>query len=208
VVRKKREAAAICGLAVFLWMAIPVWRGELLWFDLPLREAIHEWASPALTAVMRIITTIGSEYLLIPLAAVVVWHFERRFQRRSAYVLLLGGLSAEVLCELLKSLFERPRPELFFGLPPAVNYSFPSGHSFVPAVYFGIIAVTLKARVQWRVAIVAMAGLVGISRVYLGYHYPSDVVAGWSLALLWMSLWSIVGDRRGASPALSRRKHP
>src|ERR1022692_1821062 len=55
-------------------------------------------------------------------------------------------------------------------------------------------------------ALVLMAAALGFSRVYLGFHYPSDVVAGWALAVVWLALWPIVADRRAASPALSRRR--
>jgi undecaprenyl-diphosphatase len=56
------------------------------------------------------------------------------------------------------------------------------------------------APARWRAAVVALAALLGLSRVYLGYHYPSDVVAGWALAGAWLALWSMVADRRRASP--------
>src|ERR1035441_391259 len=196
-----RAAAAICGLALFGAMAIPVMRGDVIGFDLPVRAAVHGWAFPALTAAMRVITMIGSEYFLVPLAAILVWHFERRLQRRSAYELVLGVLSAEAVGQLLKTVIHRPRPEVFFGLMPAETYSFPSGHAFVPAVYFGILAGILAAGVRGRAAVVVMAALLGFSRVYLGFHYPSDVVAGWALAVVWLALWAIVADRRAASPA-------
>src|ERR1039458_8033234 len=83
-----RPAAAICGLLVFAAMAVPVMRGQTIGFDLPVRQAIHEWASPALTAAMRAITMIGSEYFLVPLAAILVWRWERRGERRAAYLLV------------------------------------------------------------------------------------------------------------------------
>ena len=196
-----RAAAAICGLAVFAAMAVPVVRGDAIGFDLPVRAAIHEWASPALTAAMRAITMLGSEYFLVPLAAILVWRWERRGERRAAYLLVTGSLSAEAVAQLLKALIHRLRPEVFFGLLPAETHSFPSGHAFVPAVYFGILAGIFAAGARWRAAVVVMAAMLGFSRVYLGFHYPSDVVAGWALAVVWLALWAIVADRRAASPA-------
>ncbi|MGA3016596.1 MAG: phosphatase PAP2 family protein [Bryobacteraceae bacterium] len=199
--QRVRAAAAILGLLVFAAMAIPVMRGEALAFDLPVREAIHQWASPMLTAAMRAITMIGSEYFLVPLAAVLVWRWLRRGERRAAYLLVVGSGSAEAVAQLLKALILRPRPEVFFGLVPAETHSFPSGHAFVPVVYFGILAGIFAAGARWRAGVVVMAALLGFSRVYLGYHYPSDVVAGWALAVVWLALWAIVADRRAASPA-------
>jgi len=194
--RRVRAAAAVAGLLVFGAIAYPLLRGEAIGFDLPVRAAIHGWASPALTAVMRLITTLGSEYFLLPLGAILVWHLEKRGARQAAYLLVAGSLSAEAVLQLLKALIHRPRPELFFGLVHAETYSFPSGHAFVPAVFFGILAGILTAGAPWRVAVVALAALLGFSRVYLGYHYPSDVIAGWALAVVWLAVCAMVAGRR------------
>lgn len=188
-------AAAIGALLVFAAIAYPLLRGRTIGFDLPLRAAMHRWAFPALTVAMRLVTTLGSEYCLVPLGAVLVWRWERRGQRQAAYRLVVGSLSAEAAAQLLKLLIDRPRPEVFFGLLPAASNSFPSGHAFVPAVYFWIVAGTLAHPARWRAAVVAMGGLLGSSRVYLGYHYPSDVVAGWALAVVWLSVLAMIADR-------------
>ena len=194
--RRIRAAAAVAGLLVFGAMAYPQVRGEAIGFDLPVRAAIHGWAFPALTAAMRLITTLGSEYFLLPLGAILVWRLAKRGARQAAYLLVAGSLSAEAVLQLLKALIHRPRPELFFGLMPAETYSFPSGHAFVPAVFFGILAGILAAGARWRAAVVALAALLGLSRVYLGYHYPSDVVAGWALAVVWLAVCAMIAGRR------------
>ncbi len=194
--RRIRAAAAVAGLLVFGAMAYPLVRGEAIGFDLPVRAAIHGWASPVLTTVMRLITTLGSEYFLLPLAAILVWRFEKRGARPAAYLLVAGSLSAEAVLQLLKALIHRARPELFFGLVPAETYSFPSGHAFVPAVFFGILAGILATGARWRAAVVALAALLGFSRVYLGYHYPSDVIAGWALAVVWLAVCAMIAGAR------------
>jgi membrane-associated phospholipid phosphatase len=195
-----RAAAAVSGLLVFGAMAYPLARGGAIEFDAPVRAAIHAWAFPALTVAMRLITMLGSEYLLVPLAAILVWRWEKRGERSAAYLLVTGSLSAEAVTQLLKVLIHRPRPELFFGLLPTETYSFPSGHAFVPTVYFGILAGILAPGTRWRAAVVGMAALLGFSRVYLGYHYPSDVVAGWALAVVWLTIWAMVAERRAIRP--------
>jgi undecaprenyl-diphosphatase len=191
-----RAAAASGGLLVFGAMAYPLVRGGAIEFDSPVRAAIHGWAFPPLTALMRLTTMLGSGYFLVPLAAILVWHWVGRGQRKAAYLLVAASLSAEAVTQLLKALIHRPRPEVFFGLVPAETYSFPSGHAFVPTVFFGILAGIFAPGARWRAAVAAMAVLLGLSRVYLGYHYPSDVVAGWALAVVWLTLWAMVADRR------------
>jgi undecaprenyl-diphosphatase len=193
-----RAAAVVSGLVLFGAMAYPLARGGAIGFDLPVRSAIHACAFPALTVAMRLITLLGSEYFLVPLAAILVWRWEKRGGRKAACRLVAGSLSAEVVAQLLKAMIHRPRPELFFGLVPSETYSFPSGHAFVPTVFFGILAGILAPGARWPAAVAALAALVGFSRVYLGYHYPSDVVAGWALALVWLALWASVEDRRAA----------
>jgi undecaprenyl-diphosphatase len=196
-----RAAAALAGLVVFAAMAYPLLHGEAAGFDLPLRAAIHRCAFPALTEAMRLITTLGSEHFLVPLGAFQVWRWVKRGQRRQAWLLVAGTLGAEAVSQSIKVLMHRPRPEVFFGLAAPASYSFASGHAFVPAVYFWIVAGTLPAPARWRAAVVGMAALLGFSRVYLGYHYPSDVVAGWALAVVWLALYSIVAERHRASRA-------
>jgi undecaprenyl-diphosphatase len=191
-----RVAGALCGLLAFGAMAYLFENGLAMAFDLPVRAAVHSWASAPLTAAMRLISVLGSEYFLVPLAVVLVWRWVRRGERSKAYVLVAAGLSAEAASQLLKLLFHRPRPELFFALTPPRTYSFPSGHSFVPVVYFGILVGLLGAGPWWRVGVAALAGLLGLSRVYLGYHYPSDVMAGWALAVVWLSVWGMIAARQ------------
>ena len=191
----QRAAAAAAALLIFAALALLVERGETLEFDLAVRAGVHSWAFPALTAVMRVITTLGSGYFLVPLAALLCARWLMFGNRRAAVLLAAGAGGAEGLSDLLKILFHRPRPEVFFGLAPAETYSFPSGHAFVPAVYFGILAGILAAGPRGRAAVIVLALVLGFSRVYLGYHYPSDVLAGWALAVAWMSLWPLVSAR-------------
>ncbi len=192
-----RAAAVAAGLAVSGTIVHSLLRGQPIGFDLPVRAAIHGYAFPALTAAMRLVTLLGSEYFLLPLAAILVWRWVKRGERQAAYRLAAGSLGAEAVAQLLKALIHRPRPEVFFGLVPAETYSFPSGHAFVPAVFFWIVADALAVGARWRAAVVAMAAVLGFSRVYLGYHYPSDVVAGWALAVVWLAFWTTIADRHG-----------
>jgi undecaprenyl-diphosphatase len=166
------------------WWALS---GASLPFDLAIRAALHSCASPPLTHVMLAITTLGSEWWMVPLGAVLVSRLVTTGRRRDAGRLVVVVWGAELLSQLMKLLFHRLRPPVFFGLVPAETYSFPSGHAFVGSLFYGLLAVLfLKGR--WRWIAVAIAFVLGVSRVYLGYHYPTDVLGGWSLAVIGLAL--------------------
>jgi len=177
---------AVAAALLFGVLARWVQCGESLPFDLGIRAAVNGWASPLLTGVMIGVTTFGSELLLLPLGALVVWRLAATGHRRKAILLAAATLATELVTQLLKFSLARPRPEVFFGLTPAETYSFPSGHAFESTVFYGLLAGILMSfeRSPWRRAwIAAIAVLllvsIGFSRVYLGYHYPSDVLGGW-----------------------------
>lgn len=167
--------------------------GDSLAFDLRIRAAVHYLASPALTGVLLAITWWGSGWVMLPLGAVLAWRLAAIGRGRQATLLAIGGLSAELVSSLLKLLFQRPRPALFYQLIPAENYSFPSGHAFVATVFYGLLAaILMSAYPRYRSGIVGATAvivlLIGLSRVYLGYHYPSDVMGGWACAAVWLAL--------------------
>ncbi len=180
---------------IFLLLARWVLAGESMLFDLWIRDTVHGWASTLATNLLLTITMLGSEWVMLPLGAILVWRLETLGRRRQAILLAFGGLGAELVSFLLKLTFHRVRPLVFFGLPPAENYSFPSGHAFVSTVFYVLLAdvfLTLARSPRQRAGIVATTVLtvllIGFSRVYLGYHYPSDVLGGWTCALGWLAL--------------------
>jgi undecaprenyl-diphosphatase len=195
VTRKYLLGGLVAATLSFLLLACWVLSGGSMPFDLWLRAAVHGWASPALTRGMLAVTMLGSERFLLPLGAILVWRLLATGRRRQAILLPVAGLSAELFSQMLKLALHRLRPETFFGLPPAETYSFPSGHAFVSTVFYGLLASILMAGEnsrRKRAGIVAIAVLaasaIGLSRVYLGYHYPSDVLGGWACAAAWLAL--------------------
>jgi undecaprenyl-diphosphatase len=186
---------AALALMLFGWLAREVARGDAMRVDTPIRSAVHARSSPALTATMRGVSLFGSEVGLAPLGVVLVWWLLTAKRRRAAVVFAAAALGAEALDQIMKLVFHRPRPEPFFGYASPVTQSFPSGHAMVSCCFFGVLAAILAARERSRtrrVAIFAaaalLAGLIGFSRVYLGFHYPTDVLAGYAAAVVWLAL--------------------
>jgi len=186
--------ASAAALLLFAWLANEVLQGATLRFDNTVRDAVHSWASPPLTAAMRAITQFGSPEFLILVSVVLVWRLARTRRKRAVIVLAVGAIGAELLNLLLKELFHRQRPEAFFGDIEPLSYSFPSGHSISSCCFYGLAAAIVTARMQsparkalvWAGAALVV-GLIGFSRIYLGVHYPSDVIAGYAAAIVWVA---------------------
>jgi len=186
-------AAAIGTLIFFGWLADEVLEGETRHFDEVTRAAVHQLASPLLTTIMRAVSFVGSTLVLsIGTAVVVIW-FAMLKWGREAKLFALTMIGAGLLNVTLKLAFKRPRPVPFFNLTAPETYSFPSGHSLTSACFFGALAAIITARVKSRSVSVAvwivctfMFVLIGFSRIYLGVHHTTDVIAGFAAALIWI----------------------
>ena len=186
--------AACSALLLFGWLATQVLRRASIAFDTAVRETVHAGAAPWLTFLMRRLTILGSELFLVPLGAVIIWQLVAAGRRHAAVLFTIAALGGEALSQILKLLFTRTRPEAYFGYTLPRSYSFPSGHALVCCCFFGALAAILtrrmssapKQRAIWAGAAL-LAFLVGFSRVYLGVHHASDVIAGYSAAIVWVA---------------------
>jgi undecaprenyl-diphosphatase len=150
----------------------------------------------------RDVTSLGSTVVLA-LAVLAVAGFLALDRRYSAMTFLLIAVATGwILSSLLKAAFDRPRPELVPHLMRVYFSSFPSGHSMMSATVYGTLGAVLSSLVTLRrlkvyfLAIAAvLAGLVGISRLYLGVHYPTDVAAGWSAGVAWATFCWLISRR-------------
>lgn len=180
-------------LLLLLWLGEEVRRGGTQWFDDRIRLMVHGWATPALTTLMRGFSLMGEPKFLIIWGALVIFGQVWRGRARTALLFFITVAGAELVDQLLKLLFHRVRPAAFFGLKEPFGYSFPSGHALVSCTFFGVLAAMAAARTESRPRRVlyycvaaALTGAIGFSRVYLGVHYPSDVVAGYAAAVVWV----------------------
>jgi undecaprenyl-diphosphatase len=194
---------AFLSAVLFVVLAQLVLSGEAAAFDEFVRSAINVWASDLLTALAFGLSRLGSSAviaILLGVAAVGFWVIGRR--RRSAVMLVLFMAGAVVLESGLKLSFQRARPEAFFGALPT-SFSFPSGHALLSLCFYAALAGFLSAcwrrsaRVAtWLAAVLLVLGI-GLSRIYLGVHHPTDVIGGYLAALCWTSLsWTWLYDTR------------
>jgi undecaprenyl-diphosphatase len=185
---------AAAALVLFTWMGREILEDQVLAFDGRIRDSVHELSSPGLTAMMRAASFYGGPGILVPAGVLAAVAFFLKGWRRGALltVVLLSG--AGLLNWLLKFSFARVRPASFFDYPLPGSPSFPSGHALFAACVFGGLAVLLTDRMETRllqilvwVIAVSLILLVGLSRVYLGVHYPSDVLAGYAIGVIWVT---------------------
>jgi undecaprenyl-diphosphatase len=146
-----------------------------------------------LTTVARALSTIGSQKVLIPLVAVVAIVLVARRTLRPAVLLVVIWAGAIELYTLAKHVVDRPRPPMHLWLTSAASTAFPSGHAmqslstFAALALVAAVVVSTPRRPALAVAAVIAAG-VGCSRVYLGVHWATDVLAGWLAAACWVAL--------------------
>lgn len=186
-------ALAVGALFFFSWLAEEVFEGDTIRFDEGVRALINQHASPALTSLMRFITFFGSTIFIMVMGICIVLFFIWLKWRHAALLFTITMAGALVLNGTLKLLFHRARPEPFFGIVAPTSYSFPSGHALYSLCFYGTLAVITGARLRSlavqlaiRVAAVSLILLIGTSRIYLGVHYPSDVLAGYMTGFIWV----------------------
>src|SRR5215207_4190897 len=188
-------AAAGC-LWLFGGLAEDVLTGDpIVRFDRATAAYLHSLATPPLTTFFLVVTALGSveTIALVALVGAVVFGVRRQTLRLATWLAAVAGSAA--LDQLLKALFARPRPHFEHPLLPETSYGFPSGHAMESLVLYGMLAYFAVLAVRtWRArtAIVFGAALlvlsIGFSRMYLGVHYFSDVVAGFAAGGVWLSV--------------------
>lgn len=189
-------------LALFAWLGIQIRAGTPTAFDLAGRAALRSLESPEMSALMWGASVYGAPLRLSPLVLVAAGVFLYRGWRRGALLVIVTLVGAMLLDVGLKLLFARARPRAFFDYYPSPeSYSFPSGHALFAVCFFGGLAVLLTHRLRsralqaavWLVALLVVL-LIGASRVYLGVHYPTDVLGGFAVGVIWVTAVAL-GDR-------------
>jgi membrane-associated phospholipid phosphatase len=190
--------------ALFIKLADDVVEREFYNFDRSIALAIHSTTSDTQTAIMKVITNFGSPYLIVLailslfIGLVIAWR-SRHPERSGIIVAVMDVTSpsftlvgAFLLVTLIKHIIGRSRPDLFPPLVHEIGYSFPSGHAISSVAFYGMSAYLLarSASIWLRLLIITLAvllvGAIMYSRVYLGVHYPTDVLGSMLLGLAWL----------------------
>lgn len=190
----------ILSLIVFSFLAYRIFKLDNEQFDFYVFDHVSGWVSPLTTRLMQFITFFGNHKFLIPANLLLVVYFlfirKHRWYSIKVPVIAAGGV---LLMFLLKQTFNRPRP-LIPLLEPVSGLSFPSGHAMMSMSFYGLLIFLVWENVfnrtwKWLLVIILLVFilLIGFSRIYLRVHYFSDVVAGFSVGIVWLatSIWVI-----------------
>ena len=173
---------------VFIGVAIGVQTGYLDGFDDAVRYRVYSMRSDKLTVFWRLITHSGDRYVVIILGIILL--LIKSLREKYGVKFAIAALSSTALYQIMKYIFQRPRPDLALRLIEQGGYSFPSGHSMNCLVSYGILIYLLLRYCENRRLVKLLSFglglltiLIGFSRVYVGVHYPTDIIGGWSLGI-------------------------
>lgn len=200
---------AIAGVLAFVGLAGEMQEGETLGFDRALLLALRDPADLAiaigpgwLPAVARDITGLGGTAVLSFVTFVVCCYLALSGRIASALMTLAAVGSGTLLSTLLKMVYDRPRPDLVPHAVEVTSASFPSGHAMLSAVTYltlGALLMPVQNRRSLKIYVLAVASaitlMVGLSRVYLGVHWPTDVIGGWCVGAAWALLCWLLAER-------------
>ncbi len=194
---------SLSGAIAFFLLLLAIQTATIFELDQRAVVAASGLRTHTLTALMKTVTFFGTKYFLFPATAIVTIIL---FWQKSRYRLIfpLAMLAAWFVMDGLKLLIARPRPD-FCPLLPETGYSFPSGHAFMGTLFFGFLAGLLTERFPSRpegrpagqrvifVFACLFVALLGFTRIYLGVHYPTDILAGYAGGLFFLGLLGIPG---------------
>ena len=188
-----RFALLFIALLLPLWgfgaLAEEVWEGDTFFFDQPLLRWAETWHSPAMDRVFLLFSKIGYMWGVVPVDIALVLFLALKRKPREAIFAGIALAGSGLLNVAAKNYFGRARPSLWESISPETTFSFPSGHA-MGSMTLAAVLVLLAWRTRWRWwvlgVMIPFVVMVGASRIYLGVHYPSDILAGWAAALAWV----------------------
>ena len=207
--RKYTKIIIIGGAFIcFAYLAYMVTTHEVLAFDTVIRQWAYGLRNPVLNAFFITITYLGNWQTITAIGLILL--LVRQTRRDIGLPFAAVSLSSTLVYKIVKSIFARPRPELSVRIIEQGGFSFPSGHSMNGLVCFGILIYLIrrycknkKAADILTVLLSVLIIAIGCSRVYVGVHFPTDILAGWSLGAVYLCISIIILEKvRGERNAL------
>lgn len=187
-----RLALLFTGLLLPFWgfaeLADDVHEGEALVFDEPMLLFAQAIAHDGFDRAFELFSELGYAWGVVPADIVLVGVLAARRRLREGLFAGVALAGSGLLNVAAKHAFSRERPSLWESIAPETTYSFPSGHA-MGSMTLALVLVLLAWPTRWRVPVLVTMAIfvptVGLSRIYLGVHYPSDILAGWAAASIW-----------------------
>lgn len=185
--------ALAAGVLMLLgWLVTGPGRAYAAAIDAPIRSSIRQMHSPLWTSLFLVVTKLGSTIYLAIIGSVagLAFIYLRWFRPLGLFIVAMAGQA--ILHNGAKLLIARPRPSAMLSYPAAESFSFPSGHALSALCLYASAAWLITNRLEnsalkagiWTVTLI-LVFLIGLSRVYIGIHHPTDVLAGWIAAAIW-----------------------
>lgn len=192
--RNRRNIVITCFTLFFaLWLMVET--GDASLIDEPIRNAVISTRSDFLTPMMKAITYMGNWQTITAICLIMLAFSKTRVTY--GVPLSIGAIFVSLVNKGIKAIVSRPRPDAALHLIEQGGWSFPSGHAITSMFFFGMVIWLIRRNVQNRrlaniltMLLAIPTILVGVSRVYLGVHYPTDVLAGWCLGVVAIALFS------------------
>jgi membrane-associated phospholipid phosphatase len=205
--RVLRLSLLFIGLLLPLWgfaeLADEVHEREPFAFDEPILRYAHALSGDGLDHVAVFFSAVGYQWGVVPFDVCLILALAWRRRMREGLFAGIAIVGSALLNLTTKQFFARDRPDFWESIAPETTFSFPSGHAMGSAtIAWVILLLAWHTRWRWPAALIAtaFAGLVGFSRVYLGVHYPSDILAGWAAASVWTVSVYVLLYRNGIRP--------
>lgn len=186
---RKLLAVGLAAAAGFFLLFYLVENGLIDGFDDPVRQFFYDLRRPWLTTIVRGITYLGNWQTIVVLCLALLILKPTRVTY--GIPVSVGAIFVTILNRWIKSLVQRPRPDAALHLIEQGGFSFPSGHSITSMFVYGMLILLIRTNVKNKRKANILTGLlaipmflVGLSRIYLGVHYPTDVLAGWCLGIV------------------------
>lgn len=205
IMKRKIYRTIIVGGAFlcFVYIAYSIYNNEELGFDTTIREWLYSIRTPLLNRAFIIITYCGNWQTITLLGAVLL--INKRTRKTMGLPFAITGICSTIIYKFLKQVFMRPRPELLVRIIKQGGYSFPSGHAMNGLVCYGILIYLINRYVNNQFIRRGLSAfltisifIIGSSRIYVGVHYPTDIIGGWAIGTVVLTIAiNIIEKMRG-----------
>ena len=193
---------SVFSLVLLAILAVLVASSATSYVDKAVLTWINGNSSPALTTFFVSVTQLGGVIAVTTITLLLIIFMLFKKAKSKAVLIALGVGGASGIAFILKAVFERPRPDLWEWLVHETYFSFPSGHA-VGSASLALCIMVLFWQTKWRIPTLIVAalymGIIGVSRLYLGVHYPTDILGGWLVASAWVAFITALMYRRNIS---------